>query len=55
MKYEFAEIKIISLKEDILTLSLGGTQTDEGWGNLNFGGAKNSPLANLANSIADKL
>ncbi len=54
MKYESAEMHIISMGEDILTISAVGTNEDPDWGNLDFGGAKNSPLADLANSLADK-
>ncbi len=55
MKYELAEMRILSLKQDILTISPSGADTDPNWGNLDFGGEKNSPLADLANTIADKL
>ncbi len=55
MKYELAEMKIISMEQDILTISPAGTNEDPDWGNLDFGGAKNSPLADLANNIADML
>ncbi len=54
MKFEAAEMKIISMDQDILTISPAGTNEDPDWGNLDFGGAKNSPLADLANTIADK-
>ncbi len=55
MKYENSKMKIISIKQDILTLSVSGINGEEGWGNLDFGGAKNAPLADLANILADKL
>ena len=55
MKYENAEMKIISMDEDILTVSPAGLNDDPEWGNLDFGGEKNSPLADQANTIADKL
>ena len=55
MKYERAKMNIISIKQDILTISPAGTNSDPNWGGLNFGGEKNSPLAELANTIADKL
>ena len=55
LRYNSAEMKIISLNEDILTISAAGTNEEPDWGNLDFGGEKNSPLADLANTIADKL
>ncbi len=54
MKYEASEMKVVSAKQDILTISPAGTNEDPDWGNLDFGGAKNSPLADLANTIAEK-
>ena len=54
MKFEASKMEIISMDQDILTISPNGTNDDPDWGNLDFGGAKNSPLADLANSIADK-
>ncbi|MCQ2449104.1 MAG: hypothetical protein MJ132_02790 [Clostridia bacterium] len=54
MKYEKSKMNIIETAQDILTVSNAGTQDDLDWGNLDFGGAKNSPLADLANTIADK-
>ena len=54
MKYVASEMNIISMEQDILTISPVGPNEDPGWGNLDFGGAKNSPLADLANTIADK-
>ncbi|MCQ2448763.1 MAG: hypothetical protein MJ132_01045 [Clostridia bacterium] len=55
MKYESAKMEIILMEQDILTISPAGTNEDPDWGNLDFGGAKNSPLADLANNIADML
>ncbi len=55
MKYENAKMKIIAMDADILTVSPAGANEDPDWGNLDFGGEKNSPLADLANTIADKL
>lgn len=55
IRYNRAEMNIISLNEDILTVSPAGANTDPDWGNLDFGSEKNSPLADLANTIADKL
>ena len=54
MKYLTPEMKILNIREDILTLSDAGINGDKDWGNLNFGGAKNLPLADLANELADK-
>ncbi|MCQ2449940.1 MAG: hypothetical protein MJ132_07125 [Clostridia bacterium] len=54
MKYVTPEMEIVSMEADILTISPAGTNEDPDWGNLDFGGAKNSPLADLANTIADK-
>lgn len=54
MKYEIAEMKIVLTEHDILTISNGGLNEEPDWGNLDFGGAKNSPLADLANTLADK-
>ena len=57
MKYMTPEMKLISMKQDILTASpikVAGKNEDSGWGGLDFGGAKNSPLADLANNIASK-
>ncbi len=55
LKYNRAEMTVISMDEDILTVSPAGLNDDPEWGNLDFGGEKNSPLADLANTIADKL
>ena len=54
IKYEAAQMQKISVDEDILTISNSGVNDDPDWGNLDFGGEKNSPLADLANTIADK-
>ncbi len=55
MNYEAPKMAIISMAQDILTVSPVGANEEPDWGNLDFGGEKNSPLADLANTIADKL
>ena len=53
--YQKPSMKSIWISEDILTISVAAANTEQGWGNLDFGGAVNTPLAELAGSIAEKL